>query len=115
MPLLHIKMNLLKGGFVLKKCENCNIPFSWNKVYKSFWGLLGYKKIECGNCGAEHKITFGGRLTNVALTILPMLILTNYIIYFTSFNNIIVTLGLGLAILLIGSLFTPYLVRFKIL
>lgn len=99
----------------MQKCESCNVSFNWSRVYKSFWGGLGYKKIECGNCSAEHGITFGGRLTNVALTILPMLILTNYINYFTSFNNIIATLGLGLAILFIGSLFTPYLVRFKIL
>jgi len=90
------------------------VPFSWGQVYKSFWGLGGYKPIECDNCGAKHKITIPGRLIFVALTILPMLVLTNFINFFTSFNNIIATLGMGLSILFIGSLLTPYLVRFKV-
>ncbi|WP_420843799.1 TIGR04104 family putative zinc finger protein [Lentibacillus sediminis] len=101
-------------GVVLQKCQNCNVSFSWSVVYKSFWGLRGYKPIECDNCCAKHKITIPGRLTFVALTMLPMLVLTNFINFYTSLNNIIATLGIGLAILFIGSLFTPYLVRFKV-
>jgi CXXC-20-CXXC protein len=98
----------------LQKCQNCNAPFSWGKVYKSFWGLWEYKPVECENCSVKHKITIPGRLIFVSLTILPMLIFANYISFFTSFNNIIATLGMGLAIFFIGSLLTPYLVRYKV-
>lgn len=94
----------------MQKCQNCNVPFSWGKVYKSFWGLTGYQPIVCDNCGVKHKITIIGRFTVVTLTILPMLIITNNIIPYTSFISTLIT---GLAILFTGSMFTPFLVRFK--
>lgn len=105
---------MLKGGVVLQKCEKCNASFSWSGLYKSFLGLAGYKSIECANCGAKHKITILGRFTFVALTILPMLIVSNLIMIFTTFHNVVAILGIGLAVLLIGSLLTPYMVRFRI-
>ncbi|WP_398293875.1 TIGR04104 family putative zinc finger protein [Sporosarcina aquimarina] len=95
---------------VLRKCLNCNMPFSWSKVYKAFLGLV-YKPVKCDNCGVEHKLTFEGRLIFVSLTGLPMLL---FVIFFSPFNNLFATLGVGLAILSIGSLFVPYFVKFKV-
>lgn len=66
------------------------------------FGDCGDKPIECDNCSVKHKITIPGRLIFVSLAILPMLIFANYISFFTSFNNIIATLGMGLAIFLLA-------------
>ncbi|WP_369420060.1 TIGR04104 family putative zinc finger protein [Lentibacillus daqui] len=90
------------------------MPFSWSEIYKSFWSWKGYKPIECDNCGKKHKITATGRLIFVALTVLPMLIFIKFISFFPPFNNFLVALGLALAILFVGSLVTPYFVRFKV-
>lgn len=92
----------------MQKCENCNMQFSWSKIYQSF--IWTYKPIECDKCGTEHRITIPGRITFVSLTILPMLIFSNYL---SPFNSIIVTIVIGIAILFIGSLFAPYLVKYK--
>ncbi|WOV83003.1 hypothetical protein PGH26_08610 [Sporosarcina jeotgali] len=94
----------------MRKCQNCNMPFSWSKVYKAFLGWV-YKPVTCDNCGAEHKLTFEGRLLFVSLTGLPMLL---FVIFFSPFTNHLATLGAGLAILSIGSLFVPYFVKFKV-
>ncbi|MYL57587.1 hypothetical protein GLW20_08720 [Virgibacillus halodenitrificans] len=93
---------------ILQKCQNCKAQFSWNKIYKSFW--WNYKPIECDNCGTKHKITIPGRFIFVSLTILPMLIFMNLL---SPFSKIFPTIGIGLIICFIGSLLTPYLVRFK--
>lgn len=98
----------------MQKCEKCHRSFSWSEIYKSFWGLAGYKSIECANCGSIHKITILGRFTFVGLTILPMLIVINLIIIFTTFQSFIAVIGIGLAVLFIGSLLTPYTVRFRL-
>ncbi|WP_432355409.1 TIGR04104 family putative zinc finger protein [Sporosarcina sp. A2] len=99
-----------KGVFLLRKCQNCNMPFSWSEIYKAFLGWV-YKPVKCVNCGAEHEITILGRLIFVSLTALPMLL---FVIFFSPFNNLFATLGVGLAILSIGSLFVPYFVEFKV-
>lgn len=92
----------------MQKCENCNEQFSWSKIYKSF--MWGYKPIDCDKCGTEHRITIFGRFTFVFLTIVPMLFFTNFL---SPFDNFIVTLVIGISILIIGSLFTPYFVKYK--
>ncbi|MCR8656710.1 TIGR04104 family putative zinc finger protein [Paenibacillus endoradicis] len=94
----------------MQKCQNCNLQFSWSKIYKAFLGWV-YKPVKCDNCGAKHKITFSGRLIFVSLTVLPTLLFVNF---FSPFNNLLTTLGVGLAILSIGSLFVPYFVKFKV-
>ncbi|WP_396653119.1 hypothetical protein [Metabacillus arenae] len=55
-------------------------------------------------------MTVLGRLIFVSLTILPMLVFGNF---FTPFDNAFATIGLGIAILIIGSLFAPYFVKYK--
>ncbi|WP_438318955.1 TIGR04104 family putative zinc finger protein [Sporosarcina sp. FA9] len=95
---------------IIQKCQNCNRSFSWREIYNSFLGWI-YKPIECDNCGAKHKITIPGRFIFVSLTILPMLTFVNYLSPFTNFTA---TLGVGLVLLLIGTLLTPYFVRFKV-
>ncbi|RKL65556.1 hypothetical protein CR203_20370 [Salipaludibacillus neizhouensis] len=92
----------------MQKCENCKAQFSWSKIYKSFW--WNYKPIKCSECGTIHKITIAGRFIFVSLTILPMLIFGNFL---SPFSNIIVTLGIAIFILIIGSLFPPFLVTYK--
>ncbi|MBA9029421.1 TIGR04104 family putative zinc finger protein [Peribacillus huizhouensis] len=92
----------------MKKCENCNSQFSWSKIFKSFWWT--YKPIKCDNCGTKHKITIFGRFTFGALTTLPILIFTNFL---SPFNNVFMTIGIGILILIVGCLFTPYVVQYK--
>ncbi|WP_188634359.1 TIGR04104 family putative zinc finger protein [Lentibacillus kapialis] len=99
-----------KVVFILQRCQNCNMSFSWNKIFKAFWGWV-YRPVECDNCGAEHKITIPGRFIFVSLTIFPMLLFTNFL---SPFDNLFATLGIGFAIFIIGFLFVPYFVRFKI-
>lgn len=92
----------------VQKCQNCNAQFSWGKIYKSFW--WNYKPIKCNECGTTHKITVFGRIAFVSLTILPMIIFGNFL---SPFVNVLVTLGIALFILFIGSLLTPFIVTYK--
>ncbi|MGM0852643.1 MAG: TIGR04104 family putative zinc finger protein [Bacillota bacterium] len=92
----------------MQKCDKCNTQFRWSKIYKSF--VWTYKPIECNNCGTEHRITILGRLSFVFCTIVPSLIFLNFPSPFESF---ILTLVIGLFILLVGSLLTPFLVKYK--
>ncbi|MGP4040935.1 TIGR04104 family putative zinc finger protein [Gracilibacillus sp. D59] len=92
----------------MQKCKNCNAQFRWNKIYKTFW--LNYKPIKCSECKTIHNITIIGRFTVVSLTILPMMI-CSYIL--TPISNIFTTLGVGLCILILGSLLTPFVVTYK--
>ena len=92
----------------MQKCENCNEQFSWSEIYKSYWWT--YKPIKCKQCEAVHKITITGRITFVSFTIVPFLIFG----YFLSpFSNIFVTLGVGIIILIFGSLWIPFFVKYK--
>lgn len=94
--------------YSMQKCKNCNMQFSWVNIYKSFW--WGYKPIECETCNTEHRITVLGRIIFVSLTILPMLV---FGYFFSPFYHAFATMGVGIAILIIGSLFTPYMVKYK--
>ncbi|WP_407703065.1 TIGR04104 family putative zinc finger protein [Virgibacillus tibetensis] len=92
----------------MQKCDKCNMQFRWREIYKSF--AWTYKPIECQKCGAEHRITISGRFTFVFLTIVPMLIFTNFL---SPFKNFLVTLIIGLTLLIIGSLLTPFFVKYR--
>ena len=94
----------------MQKCRKCIKPFSWGEIYRSFWGWM-YKPIKCDKCGTVHHITIIGRLTFVSVTILPMVIFLNFL---SPFDNFFSTLGVGIAILILGSLLAPYLLRFKV-
>ncbi|WP_170132883.1 TIGR04104 family putative zinc finger protein [Saliterribacillus persicus] len=92
----------------MQKCDKCNTPFSWSKIYKSF--VLKYKPITCNKCGTEHNITKLGRLAFVFCTIVPFFIFVNFL---ASFENFILTLVIGLIILLLGSLLAPFFIKYK--
>jgi CXXC-20-CXXC protein len=92
----------------LQKCEKCNAHFSWSKIYESFW--LSYKPIKCNECDTTHKITIPSRLIFVSFTFLPML---TFGYFLSPFNNGLVTLGIAIFILIIGSLLAPFLVTYK--
>ncbi|MHA6251502.1 TIGR04104 family putative zinc finger protein [Oceanobacillus sp. CAU 1775] len=92
----------------MQKCESCNEKFNWSAIYKSFWWT--YKPIKCEQCGAIHKITITGRIIFVSFTILPFLIFGHFL---SPFSNILMTLGVGLIILILGSLLTPFFVSYK--
>ncbi|WP_407652054.1 TIGR04104 family putative zinc finger protein [Aquibacillus koreensis] len=94
--------------FNLQKCDKCNTPFSWSKIYKSF--IWTYKPIACSTCGTEHRISLLGRFTFVFCTILPSMIFMNFLTPFESFT---LTLVIGIIILLVGSLLTPFFVTYK--
>lgn len=92
----------------MQECENCNEQFSWGEIYKSYrWT---YKPIKCKQCESVHKITIIGRITFVSFTILPLLIFGNFL---SPFSNMFVTLGVGIIILILGSLLTPFFVKYK--
>ncbi|MUK87878.1 hypothetical protein GMD78_05625 [Ornithinibacillus sp. L9] len=92
----------------MQKCKNCNEQFSWTKIYHSLW--WNYKPIHCNQCGATHKVTIPSRFIFVSLTILPMVIFANFL---SPFNNPFGTIGIALFILVIGSMLTPFCVRYK--
>ncbi|NCU19088.1 TIGR04104 family putative zinc finger protein [Pallidibacillus pasinlerensis] len=92
----------------MQKCNNCNTPFNWRIIFKSFWWI--YKPIECDTCGTEHKITLFGRSTIAAMSILPIWIF-GYILSPT--DNIFVLAGIGLLMGIIDFLLSPYIVRYK--
>ncbi|WP_091480962.1 TIGR04104 family putative zinc finger protein [Gracilibacillus orientalis] len=97
-----------KRGDILQKCSKCNRHFRWAEIYNSF--VWSYKPIECNKCGTEHRITISGRFTCVFLIIVPMLIFTNFL---SPFENFFVTLAIGLSLLIIGSLLTPFFVTYR--
>jgi len=95
----------------LQQCQNCNMSFSWNNIYRSFWGWWGYKPIICDKCGTKHPITISGRFVFSFLTVLPMLAFINFL---SPFDNELLTFGAGIFIGFIGSLLATFLVRFKV-
>jgi len=99
---------MIKVVFAVQQCHICSMPFSWNNIY---WSLWVYKTIVCEKCGTKHKITASGRLVVTFLIVLPMII---FIHFLSPFDNALLTLVFGIFIALIGSLLTPFLVRFKV-
>ncbi|WP_166672533.1 TIGR04104 family putative zinc finger protein [Cytobacillus firmus] len=91
----------------IQKCDTCNIPFKWIKIFRANWF---YITINCDRCGTEYKITFPSRFICVSFTIIPMWI---YGLFLSPFNNVFITIVLCIAIAIIGSLFTPFLVKYK--
>ena len=98
-----------KGGACLQQCQKCDLPLSWNNIYHSFWGWV-YKPIIYDKCGMKHRITVSGRFIVTFLTVLPMLVFMSFL---SPFNDGLLTIGIGIFIACIGSLITPFLVRFK--
>ncbi len=92
----------------MQKCDTCTTPFSWNEIYQSF--VWTYKPIECNNCGTEHRITFFGRVSFAICTIVPSVTFMNFL---SPFENIFLTLVIGMFILLVGTLVTPFFVKYK--
>jgi len=99
----------MKVVLAVQQCQKCNMPFIWNSIYRSFLGWV-YSPIICDKCGTKHRITFSGRFVVTFLTVLPMLTFMNF---YRLFDHALLTFGLGIFIAFIGSLLTPFLVRFK--
>ncbi|MBT2214668.1 hypothetical protein F3157_20310 [Virgibacillus dakarensis] len=66
--------------------------------------------MKCNECGTTHKITIPGRIIFVSLTILPMVVIGDFL---SPIKNILVTLGIALFMLITGSLLTPFFVTYK--
>ncbi|WP_374054524.1 TIGR04104 family putative zinc finger protein [Rossellomorea sp. FM04394] len=92
----------------LQKCDRCQTSFSWRAILKSF--IWTYKPIHCTNCGTKHEITIRGRLSFVLCTILPAILFFNFL---APFENFVLTIGIGMLILLVGTLLTPFVVTYK--
>ncbi|TMU88349.1 hypothetical protein FGG79_02580 [Bacillus sp. BHET2] len=103
-----IQETLLSRCFSLQKCDKCTNQFSWSEIYKSF--IWTYKPFECNNCGTEHRITIFGRVSFAFCTIVPS---TTFMNFLSPFENIILTLVIGMIILLVGSLLVPFFVNYK--
>lgn len=93
--------------FALQKCDNCNMKFSWIKIYKKLWGTNA--PIECSNCNTEHKLTAAGRFAFGILVFISVMF-GNLL---SPFENVFVTLGAMIAIVIIGSFILPYFVKYK--
>ncbi|MGP4078415.1 TIGR04104 family putative zinc finger protein [Pseudalkalibacillus sp. R45] len=93
--------------YILPKCDNCNTIFKWRKIFKA---NLFYSPIQCSKCNSVHKVAFLSRFTVTSLTVLPILIFGYYL---SPFNNVIVTLIIGLCIAILGFLIAPFLVNYK--
>ena len=92
----------------MQKCGKCNAQFNWSEIYKSIW--LNYIPIKCDECDTTHKMTIPSRFIFGFFTILPMVTFANFL---SPFTNGLVTLGVAIFILIIGSLLVPFLVTYK--
>ncbi|WP_413469216.1 TIGR04104 family putative zinc finger protein [Rossellomorea aquimaris] len=97
-----------RGDFILQKCDKCHRTFSWKTIFRSF--IWTYKPIHCTNCGTVHEITIRGRFSFTLCTILPAILFFNFL---TPFENFVLTFVIGMLILLVGTLLTPFLVTYK--
>ncbi|PRX76107.1 CXXC-20-CXXC protein [Bacillus sp. V-88] len=93
----------------MQHCKNCHTQFHWKKVYRYLWGPI-IKPFRCHACKQEHLITMKGRFM-LSLLYLPA---TLFILFLTPFQSILLNLGIGMLLLLIGSLLSPLVVRFKL-
>ncbi|MFD5854261.1 TIGR04104 family putative zinc finger protein [Cytobacillus pseudoceanisediminis] len=91
----------------IQKCDTCNNPFKWIKIFRANWF---YSTINCDRCGTEYKITFPSRFICVSFTIIPMWI---YGLFASPFSNVFTTIVICIATAIIGSLFSPFLVKYK--
>ncbi|ALC85554.1 hypothetical protein AM499_06770 [Bacillus sp. FJAT-22090] len=91
----------------IQKCDSCNTNFKWKIIYLSL--LNGYKPIQCIKCSTEHKLTFTSRLIVVGLTILPMFIFAYFLTPFNGFATIMISISIAI----IGSMFSPFLVKYE--
>ncbi|MHA6251876.1 TIGR04104 family putative zinc finger protein [Oceanobacillus sp. CAU 1775] len=93
----------------LQKCGKCNTAFTWGQLYASFW--LAFKPISCKNCGTTHEVTNGGRFRFIVLTVIPFLIIYNFI---SETSSIYLILGIAVIIIFLLSFFTPYIIPYKV-
>ncbi len=98
----------MRGGSILKKCENCGKQFKWKTIFTSLW--RNYRPIECSECDTVHKITPLGRMTFVSMTMFPVVLLGSY---FSNKPNYALILAGAILILLIGSMLAPFAVRYR--
>ncbi|QHE62515.1 hypothetical protein FHE72_16920 [Rossellomorea vietnamensis] len=93
----------------MQHCKNCHTQFQWKKVYFYLWGPI-INPFRCHACKHDHLITMKGRVM-LSLLYLPA---TLFLLFLTPFQSISLNLGIGVLLLLIGSLLSPFIVRFKL-
>lgn len=91
----------------MQRCNNCNLPFKWSGIYKSVMWL--YKPIQCEKCGTDYKISFPSRFI-VSFLVLPILI---FVLILSPFDNEFINILIGFCGSFTGSLFIPFLVKYK--
>ncbi|KHE73238.1 TIGR04104 family putative zinc finger protein [Halobacillus sp. BBL2006] len=90
----------------MQECEICGTPFKWGEFFRANWF---YSVISCRKCGKAYHITFSSRFIMTVLTIVPMMIF----IWNSPFGSTFMSIGFGLMIAFLGSIPTPYLVRYR--
>lgn len=94
----------------VQKCEKCHSLFSWSKIFKSLW--LGYRPVQCRQCGVKHRISFFSRILLSLLTVIPMFLFGSTLINKWSLSiPYIVSLMIIYGVLL-SALF-PYLAKYN--
>lgn len=94
----------------MQTCQNCNNQFSWGKIYKAILFGWGFNPIPCDYCSIQYTKTILGRLTFILLSILPTIVFVEFL---SPFDNVYLTISVGLIISLIGSTLAPYFIKLE--
>ena len=89
----------------LQKCDNCNAQFKWSEIYNSLF--VGYRPIQCSQCGTKHKIASSTLLVSFLL-VFPWLIFNLFLSNFTVFFRIVI----DIIIVVFISLILPFFVKY---
>lgn len=57
----------------IQQCAECHANLKWTFIIKSIW--LGYKPIQCHQCGKQHKVSFKTRYKTTISMIIPLFLL----------------------------------------
>ncbi|WP_445678022.1 TIGR04104 family putative zinc finger protein [Psychrobacillus sp. FSL K6-1464] len=91
----------------MQKCNNCNFPFKWGKIYNSI--MWFYKPIQCEQCGTAHTISFSSRFL-ASFMVLPIPI---FGLILSPSENEYINVLIGICISLACSLLIPYFAKYE--
>ena len=94
-------------NYIMQKCNNCNLPFKWSKIYKSI--MWFYKPIECEQCGTAHTISFSSRFL-ASFIVLPIPIVG---LILSPSENEYINVLIGICISFVGSLLIPFFAKYQ--
>jgi CXXC-20-CXXC protein len=103
-------LSINKGGdHKVPTCIKCGNKFSWLQVQKNIWEFKGFfKGVNCNKCGSKYQVSYAsGALASLLIT-LPFLIFGLFI----STYSFLITAMIQLLIVLIITLFVPFLIRY---